>query len=204
MDKMTIQILRLNNMVATNEFNRQNGNKFKEQTIIEVNELKQEMHKTKAKTHDLLKRSKDLDPTYVKNRLEEYDDLVKYYSILCTKQQMNDANVEFDEWWELVEFQFHEEMHKKLATHKRDEVAYRRLLSTFKKTFPNFIYHNLNHIGSSNLVQEEEEVKYNGTFKDIQQEEPQKLKGGGHDILIEISKSKQKQLQFTIGDNNHN
>jgi hypothetical protein len=29
MDKMTIQILRLNNMVATNEFNRQNGNKFK-------------------------------------------------------------------------------------------------------------------------------------------------------------------------------
>jgi hypothetical protein len=40
MDKMTIQILRLNNMVATNEFNRQNGNKFKEQTIIEVNELK--------------------------------------------------------------------------------------------------------------------------------------------------------------------
>jgi hypothetical protein len=63
-------------------------------------------------------------------------------------------------------------MHKKLATHKRDEVAYRRHLFTFKKTFPNFIYHILNNIRSSNLIQEEEEVEYNGVSKDIQQKEP--------------------------------
>jgi hypothetical protein len=31
--------------------------------------------------------------------VEEYDDLVLYYSILCTKQQMDDANVESNEWW---------------------------------------------------------------------------------------------------------
>jgi hypothetical protein len=30
MDEMTIQILQLNNMVATKEFNRQNGEKNKE------------------------------------------------------------------------------------------------------------------------------------------------------------------------------
>jgi hypothetical protein len=40
MDKMTIQIVQLNNMVATKEFNRQNGKKDKEQAIIKVNELK--------------------------------------------------------------------------------------------------------------------------------------------------------------------
>jgi hypothetical protein len=51
-----------------------------------------------------------LDLTNVKNRLEEYDDLVQYYSILHTKQWMNDANVELDEWWELVEVLFQEYM----------------------------------------------------------------------------------------------
>jgi hypothetical protein len=80
---------------------------------------------------------------------------------------MNDANVEFDEWWELVEFQFHKKMHKIFATHKRDEVAYRRHLFAFKKAFPNFIYRNLNNIGPSSLVQQEEEVEYNGAIKDI-------------------------------------
>ncbi len=52
-------------MVVAKEFSKQNVDRDKEQTNIEVNELNQEMHKTKAKLNDLLKRSKDLDPTYV-------------------------------------------------------------------------------------------------------------------------------------------
>ncbi len=52
-------------MVVAKEFNKQNANRKKEQANIEVNELKQEMHKTKAKLDDLLERSKDLDLTYV-------------------------------------------------------------------------------------------------------------------------------------------
>jgi hypothetical protein len=39
------------------------------------------MHKTKAKLNDLLERNKDLDPSHVKKRLEEYEDLV--YSMYC-------------------------------------------------------------------------------------------------------------------------
>jgi hypothetical protein len=50
--------------------------KVKEQAVMEVNELKQKMHKTKSKLNDLAERNKNLDPTYVKNKLEEYDDLV--------------------------------------------------------------------------------------------------------------------------------
>jgi hypothetical protein len=61
-------------------------------------------------------------------------------------------------------------MHKNLATHKRDEVAYKRHLSTFKKAFPNFIYRSLNNIGLSSLEKKEDEVEYNGAVKDIQQE----------------------------------
>jgi hypothetical protein len=44
------------------------------------------MLKTKIKLDDLLERYKDLDLVYIINRLEEYDDLVQYYTILRTKQ----------------------------------------------------------------------------------------------------------------------
>jgi predicted translin family RNA/ssDNA-binding protein len=68
-----------------------------------MNDFKKEMVKTKSKLDDLVEKNKDLDPSYVNNRLEEYNELIQYYSILCTKQQMDDSNVELDEWWELAE-----------------------------------------------------------------------------------------------------
>ncbi len=46
-----------------------------------------EMLRTKTKLDDLLERYKDLDLTHVKNKFEEYDDLVQYYSILRIKPQ---------------------------------------------------------------------------------------------------------------------
>jgi hypothetical protein len=45
-----------------------------------------------------------------KNKLEEYDDLVQCHLILRIKQQMDYANAKPNEWWELVEAQFQEEM----------------------------------------------------------------------------------------------
>ncbi len=50
--------------------------------------VQKEMLKTKTKLDDLLERYKDLDHIYVNNRLEEYNNLVQYYSIFHTKQQM--------------------------------------------------------------------------------------------------------------------
>jgi hypothetical protein len=38
----------------------------------------------------------------VHNRLDEYDDLLQYYSILHTKQHMEDSNAKPNEWWELA------------------------------------------------------------------------------------------------------
>jgi hypothetical protein len=60
------------------------------------------MVKTKLKLDDLVKKNKDLDLAYVNNKLGEYNDLVQYYSILHTKQQMDDVNAKLDEWWELI------------------------------------------------------------------------------------------------------
>jgi hypothetical protein len=45
---------------------------------------------------------KDLNFKYVNNRLEEYNNLVQYYFILHTKQQMKASNVDFmsgGSWW---------------------------------------------------------------------------------------------------------
>jgi hypothetical protein len=41
---------------------------------------------------------KVLDLMHVKNKFEEYDHLVQYYSILHTKQQMEDSNAKPNEW----------------------------------------------------------------------------------------------------------
>jgi hypothetical protein len=61
----------MNNMVAIEEFGKQNA--LKNQGAINYGSkwLKQKMHKTMSKQNDLVERSKDLDLAYVKNRLKE-------------------------------------------------------------------------------------------------------------------------------------
>jgi len=49
----------MKNMVAIKEFNQYNMKKAEEQVVMEVNELKQKMHKTKSKLNDLVERNKD-------------------------------------------------------------------------------------------------------------------------------------------------
>ncbi len=66
----------MKNMIAGEQLRREKAQKDKEHAFIKVNELRQEMVKTKSKPDDLVKKNKDLDPTYVNNRLEEYDELV--------------------------------------------------------------------------------------------------------------------------------
>ncbi len=65
---------------------------------MDVLTIQKEMFRTKTKLDDLLETYKDLDHVYVKNKLVEYDNLVQYYSILCTKQHMEDSNATLNEW----------------------------------------------------------------------------------------------------------
>jgi len=59
--------------------------------------IQKNMFRTKTKLDGLLERYKDLNHVYVKNKLVECDNLVQYYSILCTKQQMEDSNATLNE-----------------------------------------------------------------------------------------------------------
>ncbi len=83
---------------------------------------------------------------------------------------MDNANSKPNEWWELVEAQFQEEMQKNLVAHKKDEATYRRHIIAFKKAILDFIYQSLDSIGLFSPLHEEEETKYSEVIKDLQQE----------------------------------
>ncbi len=76
MEKMTVQILQMKNMISRVKFHGQKAKQEKEQAVIKMNDLKKEMVKTKSKLDDLVEKNKDLYPSYVNNRLEEYNELI--------------------------------------------------------------------------------------------------------------------------------
>ncbi len=39
----------------------------------------------------------------MKKRLEDYEQMLQYYILMRTKNKMNDSNIEFEEWWEVIE-----------------------------------------------------------------------------------------------------
>jgi hypothetical protein len=100
-DKMSINIVQMKSMIAREEFRQHKAKKEEEKVVLEVLTLQKEIFKIKRRLDYLLEKYKDLDYVYVNNRLEEYDYLVQYYTILHIKQHMEDSNVELDEWWEL-------------------------------------------------------------------------------------------------------
>ncbi len=55
------------------------------------------------------------------------------------KNKMKDFEVEFKEWWEVVEEYFTKELEKNLAQHKVDEIILKYKLEAYRKNFPDFI-----------------------------------------------------------------
>ncbi len=100
-DKMSINIVQMKSMIVREEFRQHKAKEEEEKVVLEVLTLQKEIFKIKRRLDYLLEKYKDLDYVYVNNRLEEYDYLVQYYTILHIKQHMEDSNVELDEWWEL-------------------------------------------------------------------------------------------------------
>jgi hypothetical protein len=64
---------------------------------------------------------KSLDLVGVKKRLEDYEQMLQYYTLMKMKNKMKDFEVEFKEWWEVVEEYFTKEMEKNLAQHRVNE-----------------------------------------------------------------------------------
>ncbi len=63
------------------------------------------------------KQKKSLNLTSVKKRLEDYEQMFQYYTLMRTKNKMKDSEVEFEEWWEVAKEYFTKELKKNLAQH---------------------------------------------------------------------------------------
>jgi hypothetical protein len=60
-------------------------------------------------------------PIGIKKRLEDYEQMLQYYSLMRMKNKMKDFDIKFEEWWEVVEEYFTKELEKKLVQHRVDE-----------------------------------------------------------------------------------
>ncbi len=48
-------------------------------------------------------QKKNLDPTGVKKRLEVYEQMLQYYTLMRTNNKMKDFEAKSKEWWEVAE-----------------------------------------------------------------------------------------------------
>ncbi len=80
-----------------------------------------------------------MDPIGVKKRLEDYEQMLQYYTLMRTKDKMKDFKTESKEWWEVVEEYFTKELEKNLAQHRTNERILRYKLEAYQKNFLDFI-----------------------------------------------------------------
>jgi hypothetical protein len=53
-------------------------------------------------------QKKNLDLANVKKRLEDYEQMLQYYTLIKTKNKMKDFEAKFKEWWKVAEEYFKE------------------------------------------------------------------------------------------------
>ncbi len=98
-----------------------------------------------------------MDPTIIKKRLEDYEQMMQYCTLMKTKKyKMKDSKVKYEEWWEVVEEYFTKELEKNLAQHEVDERIMRCKLEAYQKNFLDFICGSPTSI---EVLGEDEEIK---------------------------------------------
>jgi hypothetical protein len=60
-------------------------------------------------------RRKSLDLTSIKKKLEDYEQMLQYYTLMRIKKKMKDSEAKFEEWWEVAKEYFTKELEKNLA-----------------------------------------------------------------------------------------
>ncbi len=88
---------------------------------MEDKEYKRNLQHLQAQLEMAQEQRKSLDLVGVKKRLEDYEQMLQYYTLMKMKNKMKDFEVEFKEWWEVVEEYFTKEMEKNLAQHRVNE-----------------------------------------------------------------------------------
>jgi hypothetical protein len=58
---------------------------------------------------------KKLNPIGVKKRLDDYEQMLQYYTLMRTKNKMKNSKAKSEEWWEVVREYFTKELEKNLV-----------------------------------------------------------------------------------------
>ncbi len=87
----------------------------------------------------------DLDLANIKKKLEDYEQMLQYYTWLRMKNKM-DSEAEFEKQWEVSKEYFTREFEKNLAHHRVNERILRYKLEAYQKNFPIFNFGNPTNI----------------------------------------------------------
>jgi hypothetical protein len=60
-------------------------------------------------------KRKSLDHVYVRKKLEGYEQMLQYYILMRTNNNMKDSDTKYREWWEVAEEFIAKELEKNLA-----------------------------------------------------------------------------------------
>ncbi len=123
-----------------------------------------------------------MDLVIVKNRLENYEQMLEYYALMRTKNKMKDFDAKSKEWWEVTEKYFTKELEKSLAQHRVNERNLRYNLEIYQKKNLDFVCGSLTNIKTSNQ-DEKIEARPRGIAQEdeVQIEKPQELRVGGQE-----------------------
>jgi hypothetical protein len=56
-----------------------------------------------------------LGPTDVKKKIENYEQMLQYYTMMKTKNKMKNSKVKFEKWWEVAKEYFTKQLEKNWA-----------------------------------------------------------------------------------------
>ncbi len=85
------------------------------------------------------KQRNSLDPTSVKKRLQDYEQMLQYYILIKTKNKMKYFEVEFKEWQGVAKEYYTKELEKNLTQHKVNEIIMKYKLEVYQKNFRDFV-----------------------------------------------------------------
>jgi peptide subunit release factor 1 (eRF1) len=80
-----------------------------------------------------------MDLAGVKKKLEDYEQMLQYYTLMRTKNKMKDFEAKLEEWWEVVEEYFIKELEKNLTQHRANEFFLKYELEAYQNNFLDFI-----------------------------------------------------------------
>jgi hypothetical protein len=180
---LDLELVNLKNVSLFNYEELKRIEKAEKEKLVEVNkEYQRYLQHLHAQLEIVNEHRKSLDLVDVKERLEDYEQMLQYYILMRTMNKMKDFDVESKEWWEVVKGYFIKELEKNLAQHKANERSLKYRLEIHQNVFLEFACGN--PISTETLGQDEKtEVGPNGTSQEeeVQTKEPHKLKGRGQE-----------------------